>query len=78
MAKNVLALKGKRDCFDLHFTGMFKTAFPDGALELVFEEELIPAGEVGALVFLVKIFLGLLLIGALILGHNVSHLSTFK
>ena len=73
LAKNILSLEGKRDCFDLHFTGMFKPALSDSTFELVFKEELIPSCEVGALVLLVKIFLGLFLIGALILGHNISH-----
>jgi len=54
---------------------MFKPALSDSTFELVFKEKLIPSCEVGALILLVKIFSWLLLIGALIFGHNISHLA---
>jgi len=73
-----LSLKSKRNSLDLDFTGVFEAALSDGALELVLEEKLIPASKVSTLVLLIEVFLGLLLLGTLILRHNLSHLSTFK
>jgi hypothetical protein len=52
---------------------VLKAALSDSPLELVLEEEFIPARKVGPLVLLLLVLLGLLIIGALILGHNISH-----
>ncbi len=78
LAKDVLSLEGHGDGLDLHFRWMFEAAFTDGSFEFFFEEELVPASQIGPLVFLLGILLGLLLIGALILRHNVRHAFTFK
>lgn len=73
MAQNVVPLESKRNTLDLDLTWMLKSTLANGSLELIFKEELIPAGKVGSLVFLRLVFLRLLFIRALILRHNVSH-----
>lgn len=73
LTKDVVALQRQRDGLNLHLTGMLEPALPNGPLELVLEEKLVPAGQVGPLILLVLVLLGLLLIGALILRHNISH-----
>lgn len=73
LAEDVVALKGQGNGLHLHLAGMLEAAFPDGPLELILEEKLVPAGQVSALVLLILHLLGLLLIGALILRHNISH-----
>lgn len=78
LAKDVLALQRHRDGLDLHFGRMFKAALADGAFEFLLEEELVPAGEIGPLVLLLGVLLRLLLVGALVLRHNVRHALTFK
>lgn len=78
LAEDVLPLQRHGDGFDLHFGGMLEAALADGTLEFLLEEELVPAGEVGPLVLLLDVLLGLLLIGALVLRHNVRHALTFK
>lgn len=75
LAEDVMALQSERDALDLHLTGMFEPALANGPLEFVLEEELVPASEIGSLVLFGRILLGLLIVGALILRHNVSHLS---
>lgn len=75
LAQDVVPLESQGDGFDLHLTGMLEPAFPDGPLELILEEKLIPTGQVSPLILLILILLGLLLIGALILRHNISHAS---
>lgn len=78
LAEDVLPLERHGDGFDLHLRGMLEAALANGALEFLLEEELIPAGEIGALVLLLGVLLGLLLVGALVFGHNVRHASHFK
>ena len=56
LAEYILALECERDGLDLHFTGMFEAALSDGSFELIFEEKLIPAGKIGALIFLIELF----------------------
>jgi hypothetical protein len=77
LAENVLSLEGQWDGLDLHLTRMLKAALSDGALEFVLKEELVPTSKVGTLVLLGEVLLRLLLIGALILGHYVSHVLYF-
>jgi hypothetical protein len=52
---------------------MLKPTLSYGALEFILKKKLIPTCKIGALVLLVLNLLGLLLIGALILRHNISH-----
>lgn len=78
LAEDVLALQRHGDGLDLHFGGVLEATLADGTLEFLLEEELVPAGEVGPLVLLLGVLLGLLLVGALVLGHNVRHALTFK
>ena len=73
LAEDVLSLESQRDGLDLDLTGVLESALSDGSFEFVLEEKLVPTSEIGALVLLVKVFLGLLLVGALILGHDLSH-----
>lgn len=78
LAEDVLSLECHGDGFDLHLRGMLEAALANGAFEFFLEEEFIPACEVGALLLLLGVLLGLLLVGALVLGHNVRHASHFK
>ena len=78
LAEDVLALESEGDGLDLYLTRVLKSAFPDGALELVLEEELVPAGKVGALVPLVLDLGLLLLVGALVAGHDLIHVPCFQ
>ena len=75
LTKDVSPLECEGDGLDLNLTRVFESAFPDGTLELVLEEELVPASEIGTLVAFVCVDLGLLLfIRALVIGrHNLIH-----
>ena len=78
LAEDVLALESEGDGLDLYLAGVLKSAFPDGALELVLEEELVPSGKVGALISLVLDLGLLLLVGALVAGHDLIHVPCFQ
>jgi len=75
LTENVLALESQRNGFDLDLTGVLKAAFTDSSFELIFEEEFIPSGEVGALVLLVGLLdLFLVLVGTVVvIRHNLRH-----
>lgn len=73
LAQDVLALESERDGLYLNLTWMLKSTFSDGAFKLVLEEEFVPTGKVCTLILLGNVLLWLLLIGALILGHDLSH-----
>jgi hypothetical protein len=62
LAENVMSLESKWNSFDLYLTGMFKAALPDGSLEFILKEELVPSCKVGSLVLFVLDFLWLLVI----------------
>ena len=63
MTKDVLSIKCLRDGLNLNFTGVFESAFSDGALEFVLQEEIVPTGETGTLLPLVGEHLGFLFLG---------------
>ena len=46
LAQDVVPLESQGDGFDLHLTGMLEPALPDGPLELILEEKLIPTSQV--------------------------------
>ena len=75
MAKDVLSVKCLRDGLDLNFTWVFESAFSDGALEFVLQEEIVPTGETGSLFPLVRKNLGLLLFGRTVIvsGDDLVH-----
>lgn len=72
LTEDVLALECLWDGVYLDLAGVFEAALSDGSFELVFEEELVPAGKVGACVFFF-IDSWLFVVRAVVVGEYVVH-----
>ena len=78
LAQDVTALQDVGDGVDLHLTGVLEPTLPDRPLQLVLQEQFVPAHQVGSELVLPSGFLSLhlLLIGAVVVVVWDIHLNS--
>ena len=78
LAQDVAALQDVRDGVHLHFAGVLEPTLPDRPLQLVLQEQFVPAHQVGSELVLPSGFLSLhlLLIGAVVVVVWDIHLNS--